>query len=522
VGTTSKFTGVATFGSTISNGTYTYTLPSATGTLALTSAIPTNAVGASGFWTSGFLAKINGTYTVTSSIIQDDGGSHVAIGYLTNPALYMLDVNGTGKFVGQLTLGSTITNGTYTYTLPSATGTLALTSALSGYLPLTGGTLTGALGGTSATFSSSVKSNSNIDVWKNGSNSFAVGSYFSLLNNAGTDGMLWQLNASNNIDYWGITSNTATASPVITFTRAGAATFSSSVTTGGDLRVPTSSKIFFESGAGTGNSLYREPSNGNTVLSSPVDFNFTTSAGSALMTIKSGGNVGIGTTSPVYRLHIVPNVADYGIVLENLNANAYGAYFRGGKADGTTSALDVVNVAGTGLLSVRGSGDVYVGSSTVTTANVSFYLEKTSGAFTQVFPYTSGTKTIQEYYRQSGSSIGSITYNGTITSYNSTSDYRLKEDLKDYNALNIISKLKTYDFKWKEAGVRDYGMMAHELQELLPSYVSGEKDAVDKDGNIKPQSVDYSKLVPILIKGMQEQQAQIKELQTEIQTLKNK
>ena len=76
------------------------------------------------------------------------------LGSATDDTVNKLQVTGAAKITGQLTLGSTITNGTYTYTLPSATGTLALTSALSGYLPLTGGTLTGALGGTSATFSS--------------------------------------------------------------------------------------------------------------------------------------------------------------------------------------------------------------------------------------------------------------------------------------------------------------------------------------------------------------------------------
>ena len=69
---------------------------------------------------------------------------------------------------GQLSLGSTITNGTYTYTLPSATGTLALTSALSSYLPLSGGTLTGALSGTSATFSGDIRSSAGIFYAANG------------------------------------------------------------------------------------------------------------------------------------------------------------------------------------------------------------------------------------------------------------------------------------------------------------------------------------------------------------------
>lgn len=67
--------------------------------------------------------------------------------------VFKVQATGGARMEGQLSLGSTITNGTYTYTLPSATGTLALTSALSSYLPLSGGTLTGALTGTSASFS---------------------------------------------------------------------------------------------------------------------------------------------------------------------------------------------------------------------------------------------------------------------------------------------------------------------------------------------------------------------------------
>ena len=71
VGTTSKFTGVATFGSTLSNGTYTYTLPSATGTLALTSAIPANPVGGTG--TTNFLPKFTATSTIGDSLFYDNG-----------------------------------------------------------------------------------------------------------------------------------------------------------------------------------------------------------------------------------------------------------------------------------------------------------------------------------------------------------------------------------------------------------------------------------------------------------------
>jgi hypothetical protein len=157
-------------------------------------------------------------------------------------------------------------------------------------------------------------------------------------------------------------------------------------------------------------------------------------------------------------------------------------------------------------------GDLYIGATSITTAVTSIYLEKAGGDIVQVFPYSSGTSVFQFYYRQNGALVGTISYNGTNTLFNGTSDYRLKEDLKDYNGLEILSKLKTYNFNWKNTNVRDYGMIAHELQEVLPNYVTGEKNALNKDGSINPQGVDYSKIVPVLIKSIQEQQTQINEL----------
>ena len=64
-----------------------------------------------------------------------------------------------------------------------------------------------------------------------------------------------------------------------------------------------------------------------------------------------------------------------------------------------------------------------------------------------------------------------------------------------------------YDFKWKSDGERSYGAMAHELQEIIPQVVVGEKD--DKE----MQQADYSKLVPVLLKSIQELEARVKELE---------
>ena len=100
-----NFTGQLTLGSTITNGSSTYTLPSSSGTLALTSAIPTNPVG--GIGTQNYITKWNnaGGTTIGNSIIQDDG-TNVSVGYTTNPSLYKLDVNGTARFSSNLTLGA--------------------------------------------------------------------------------------------------------------------------------------------------------------------------------------------------------------------------------------------------------------------------------------------------------------------------------------------------------------------------------------------------------------------------------
>ena len=104
--------------------------------------------------------------------------------------------------------------------------------------------------------------------------------------------------------------------------------------------------------------------------------------------------------------------------------------------------------------------------------------------------------------------VGYITTNGTDIFYANTSDYRLKEDLKSFDGMSLLEQIQVYDFKWKESDNRMYGVVAHELQEVVPQAVVGNKDEE------KLQAVDYSKLVPILIKSIQE-------LKAEIELLKN-
>jgi hypothetical protein len=119
-----------------------------------------------------------------------------------------------------------------------------------------------------------------------------------------------------------------------------------------------------------------------------------------------------------------------------------------------------------------------------------------------------GSGFLDLYYNTSY--IGGIQQNGaSAVLYNTSSDYRIKEDLKDFNGLEKISAIKVYDFKWKTEDTRSHGVIAHELQEVLPYVVGGEKDQLGEDGKLKAQGVDYGKLTPILIKAIQEQQCTI-------------
>jgi hypothetical protein len=113
-------------------------------------------------------------------------------------------------------------------------------------------------------------------------------------------------------------------------------------------------------------------------------------------------------------------------------------------------------------------------------------------------------------FRTSDIERGSISISGSTTSYNTTSDYRLKEDFKEIKGLEKVSAIKVYDYKWKSDNKRMDGVLAHELAEVLPYAVFGKKDELDEYGNNRMQSVDYSKIVPIMIKAIQELNEKIK------------
>jgi hypothetical protein len=133
------------------------------------------------------------------------------------------------------------------------------------------------------------------------------------------------------------------------------------------------------------------------------------------------------------------------------------------------------------------------------------------------------TNTYGVLFRNNGNNVGDIRVNSSTTTYNTSSDYRLKENIAPMTgALNKVSQLKPVTYKWKATGEESQGFIAHELQAVVPDCVTGEKDAVDAEGNPQYQGIDTSFLVATLTAAIQEQQAMITTLQTQVAALQEK
>ena len=119
------------------------------------------------------------------------------------------------------------------------------------------------------------------------------------------------------------------------------------------------------------------------------------------------------------------------------------------------------------------------------------------------------------FWYKNGSNLGAVSESGGNVVYGGTSDYRLKENVKyDFDATTELKKLKPIEFNFTAfADSKQNGFLAHELQEVVPKAVVGEKDAVDDEGSPIYQNVDPAKLVPLLVKTIQELEARIAALE---------
>ena len=205
----------------------------------------------------------------------------------------------------------------------------------------------------------------------------------------------------------------------------------------------------------------------------------------------NGGNVGIGVTSPQSKLHI----GETATVGSNFTTAV------------NNSQLFVHNVGAN-----TNSNVIFAGGDTGATGGTGAYSFGQSGlGYTHWIFYHKPISTNQ-------SSVGSISSTSTATAYNTSSDYRLKENVSELTgALDKVNNIQPKTFNYKEDTETTYqGFIAHELQEVVPQAVSGKKDEVNEDGTPKYQGVDNSHIVPLLVGAIQELKAEIELLKTQI------
>jgi Chaperone of endosialidase len=124
------------------------------------------------------------------------------------------------------------------------------------------------------------------------------------------------------------------------------------------------------------------------------------------------------------------------------------------------------------------------------------------------------------FQNAAGTPIGSITTTSAATAYNTSSDVRLKHAIAALTgALDRVRALRPVSFKWQADDSPGVGFLAHELQQTIPEAVTGEPDAVNDDGSVKPQQVDHSKLVPWLTSAVQALLARVETLEAQVAAL---
>jgi hypothetical protein len=298
---------------------------------------------------------------------------------------------------------------------------------------------------------------------------------------------------------------------------------------------PTNNPDLWVSNAGTSNSYYA--------------FGVTTNSGD-IFSITNAGNVGIGTTSPSYPL----------VVNGEIDASGDGYLINGsgwatessdvltlGDWDGNEFSTRIMDQWSNEVLRVT-DGRVGIGTTgplatlhvdnpQTANGNIGFILDAAAGGtgtrnmHISVPDYGEGIRFLRSGTYSGGamkfysgtSNVGGVQINASSTSFNTTSDYRAKENVVPMeNSINRLKELKPcrFNFIIEPENTVD-GFIAHEAQEVVPEAVTGEKDKLNYEGNPEYQGIDQSKIVPLLTSALQEAISKIEQLETRIQTLEN-
>ena len=246
------------------------------------------------------------------------------------------------------------------------------------------------------------------------------------------------------------------------------------------------------------------------------------------MRINSTGNVGIGTTSIDGTLHLDAGTSSDLIIEKDATGSAAVRFHNAGSqtsyisldADENMthyggSGVDQIFYAGAAeRMRIDGSGNVHVRCTDTPSASVSGFLFTSDQLYTSA-GNTTNTNTQVRFYNGNGL-VGSISTAGSGTAYATSSDYRLKENVTyTWDATTRLKQLKPARFNWiadSDNTIQD-GFLAHEVSSIVPEAVFGTKDAEIQENGDGYQSLDYSKLVPLLVKTILELEARITTLE---------
>ena len=158
---------------------------------------------------------------------------------------------------------------------------------------------------------------------------------------------------------------------------------------------------------------------------------------------------------------------------------------------------------------IDASGNLLVGTTTQYTSSAHIVTNTATATYGICIRDTGQTTGAINFENSAGSQVGNIILSSTTTTYNTSSDQRLKDNIVDApSASDDIDAIQVRSFDWKADGSHQkYGMVAQELQSVAPEAVSGDADSDDMMG------VDYSKLVPMLVKEIQSLRARVAQLE---------
>ena len=481
--------------------------------------------------TAGVISYDGSTYVPTSRTLTINGTAFdLSADRSWTISSYTLPTASTTVLGGVKIDGSTITidgSGVISasgssYTLPTATDTvlggvkigsgITITSGVisvnTSYLPLSGGTLTGVL----------TESAGRINI--NGTNQ----NYLLLGTAAGGDSGIMvgrSINNDNANDFF-IYDNVNIRYNMYVAAN-GNVGFGNTLTPGEKLWVKLATDVNFAVGGTTRTRLLGVNNANNNFCDLSVEGNnlYFHTGGAEKMRISGAGNVGINTTGDAsYKLLTKGNVASVDSNGQNtifLSAGTSVSYIDTSYIGGGSYVPMAFGTGGSERMRITSAGWVLIGQSSVPAAfgNATGIAISQGGGILAVadsdiaglFSRRNSNGDVV-YFRRDTTTVGSISVTTSMTSYNITSDYRLKQDLKLINGIDLINKINVYNYEWKSDKTRMDGVLAHELQEVLPYAVTGVKDGEQM------QSVDYSKIVPVMIQA-------IKDLKSELDTLKN-